>query len=96
MQENGSGSFFEFLPECVEKALYYKNCDAKRLQKISDLAEDQQALRDILPKLGLCAFVANGSILPRESGVSARPMKAQFVSGLQRRWKWKLRCRTEV
>lgn len=68
--------FFEFLPECVEKALYYKNCDAKRLQKISDLAEDQQALRDILPKLGLCAFVANGSILPRESGVSARPMKS--------------------
>ena len=57
--------FFEFLPECVEKALYYKNCDAKRLQKISDLAEDQQALRDILSKLGLCAFVANGSILPR-------------------------------
>ena len=53
-----------------------KNCDAKRLQKISDLAEDQQALRDILPKLGLCAFVANGSILPRESGVSARPMKS--------------------
>ena len=43
---------------------------------ISDLAEDQQALRDILPKLGLCAFVANGSILPRESGVSARPMKS--------------------
>lgn len=68
--------FFEFLPECVEKALYYKNCDAKRLQKISDLAEDQQALRDILPKLGLCAFVANGSILPRESGVSVRPMKS--------------------
>lgn len=68
--------FFEFLPECVEKALYYKNCDAKRLQKISDLAEDQQALRDILPKLGMCAFVANGSILPRESGVSARPMKS--------------------
>ena len=29
----------------------------------------------MLPKLGLCAFVADGSILPRESGVSSRPMK---------------------
>ena len=83
--------FFEFLPECVEKALYYKNCDAKRLQKISDLAEDQQALRDILPKLGLCAFVANGSILPRESGVSARPMKSAVDHSDRGRWiPWKV------
>ena len=25
--------------------------------------------------MGLCAFVADGAILPRESGVSGRPMK---------------------
>lgn len=67
--------FFEFLPKCVEQSLYYKNCDAKRVQKVSNLAEDQQALREMLPQMGLCAFVANGSVLPRESGVSARPMK---------------------
>lgn len=68
--------FFEFLPQCVEKALYYKNCDARKVRAVSDLAEDQHALRQMLPKLGLCAFVANGAILPRESGVSARPMKS--------------------
>ena len=67
--------FFEFLPQCVEKALYYKNYDARKVRAVSDLAEDQHALRQMLPKLGLCAFVANGAILPRESGVSARPMK---------------------
>ena len=39
------------------------------------MAEDQQYIRDQLSKLGLCAFVADGSILPRESGVSSRPMK---------------------
>ena len=46
-----------------------------RLRKIIDLAEDQRYIRDQLPKLGLCAFVANGSILPRESGVSSKPMR---------------------
>ena len=66
---------FEFVPECVKSALIYKNMDAEKLREIIDLAEDQQYIREILPKLGLCAFVANGSILPRESGVSSRPMR---------------------
>lgn len=66
---------FEFVPECVKSALIYKNMDAEKLREIIDLAEDQQYIREMLPKLGLCAFVANGSILPRESGVSSRPMR---------------------
>ena len=66
---------FDFVPECVKSALFYKNMDAKRLRGIVDLAEDQQYIREQLPKLGLCAFVADGSVLPRESGISQRPMK---------------------
>ena len=66
---------FQFVPECVKASLFYKNADAARLRKIIDLAEDQRYIRDQLPKLGLCAFVANGSILPRESGVSSKPMR---------------------
>ena len=66
---------FEFLPGCVKNSLFYPNLDARRLRAAADLAEDQQYIREQLPKLGLCAFVANGSILPRESGVSSRPMK---------------------
>ncbi|HJA66055.1 MAG TPA: ABC-ATPase domain-containing protein [Candidatus Mediterraneibacter cottocaccae] len=66
---------FDFVPECVKYSLMYKNMDAKRLRGIIDLAEDQQYIREMLPKMGLCAFVADGSILPRESGVSSRPMK---------------------
>jgi len=66
---------FEFVPECVKFALIYKNMDAEKLREIIDLAEDQQYIREMLPKLGLCAFVANGRILPRESGVSSRPMR---------------------
>ena len=66
---------FDFVPECVKASLFYKNMDAKRLRSIVDLAEDQQYIREMLPKMGLCAFVADGSILPRESGISPRPMK---------------------
>ena len=65
---------FGFLPECVEQSLFYKNCDKKRVRSIIDLAEDQQYIRDELEKNDLIAFVANGAILPRESGVSDKPM----------------------
>lgn len=66
---------FEFLPKCVRQSLYYSALDASKLKKIAELAEDQEAVRNQLAEKGLVAFVANGSVLPRESGVSARPMK---------------------
>lgn len=43
------------------------------------LADDQQYIRDELGRRGLIAFVADGSVLPRESGVSQRPMKNAVV-----------------
>lgn len=66
---------FRFLPECVQQSLFYKNADKKHLEAVRQLAEDQQYIREQLKERGLCAFVANGAILPRESGVSDRPMK---------------------
>lgn len=66
---------FTLLPRCVRASLLYKNLDGVRLRAAADLAEDQRYIRDALPGLGLCAFVADGSILPRASGVSARPMQ---------------------
>ena len=67
--------YFRFVPECVKRALYYSNMDAKKIQEIVELADDQQAIREQLPERGLVAFVANGAMLPRESGVSDRPMR---------------------
>lgn len=67
--------FFDFMPVCVKKSLYYKSLDSKKVQQVAELAEDQQYIREQLPKLGLAAFVANESVLPRESGISQRPMK---------------------
>lgn len=66
---------FQFLPDCVGNGLYFKALNQKAVIENADLAEDQEYIRNQLTKLGLVAFVANGSVLPRESGVSGRPMK---------------------
>lgn len=73
---------FEFLPDCAKSALFYKNIDGKALEQTIFLAEDQHFIRTQLPLLGLTAFVANGSILPRQSGISQRPLKSAvpFIS----------------
>ena len=65
----------DFLPETVRVSLCFRNIDQRRLRGVIDLADDQQYIRDALPGLGLCAFVADGSVLPRQSGISSLPMK---------------------
>ena len=73
---------FDFLPVCVHKAFFYRNLDADRLKEAIELAEDQEYIRRELAKRSLAAFVNDGAILPRESGISSRPMKnsVPFVS----------------
>lgn len=66
---------FDFLPRCVKTVFYYKNRPAQEVKAVSDLAEDQHFIRCELERLGLVSFVADGAILPRESGISSRPMK---------------------
>lgn len=66
---------FDFLPRCVKSTLYYKSLNTKAVQNILYLADDRSFIRNKLPELGLVAFIADGSILPRQSGVSDRPMK---------------------
>ena len=71
--------FFDFLPECVRKSLFYTSLDKKKWKHNAELSEDQQMIREELKKRNLVAFIANGSVLPRESGVSKRPMKDAVV-----------------
>ena len=66
---------FDFLPECVRKSLYYKSLNKKQVQQVMELSQDQQYIREELKKRNLCAFVADGSVLPRESGICQKPMK---------------------
>lgn len=67
--------FFDFLPECVNSVCFYARLDPRKVESVIFLSEDQQYIREQLPILGLTSFIANGSVLPRESGVSQRPMK---------------------
>ena len=66
---------FDFLPICVCQTLFAQSYRKEELIRTADLAEDQQYIREQLPGMGLAAFVANGSVLPRKSGVSMLPMK---------------------
>lgn len=70
---------FEYLPEIADRSLYYKNLNQQEVKKCIELAEDQHYIRRELTKRRLIAFVANGSILPRESGVSQKPMKGAIA-----------------
>lgn len=66
---------FDFLPKCVQDVLFYRKLNGSEVEKIIFLADDREYIRNRLEEMGLVAFVANGSVLPRESGVSDRPMK---------------------
>ena len=73
---------FDFLPVCIHKAFFYRNLAPEALRKAICLAEEQAFIRQELKKRSLVAFVSDGAILPRESGISSRPMKNSipFVS----------------
>ena len=65
----------EFLPGVVAASLIYRNVDQKKLKAAIELADDQAFIRNELRSKGLCAFVGDGSVLPRQSGISSLPMK---------------------
>lgn len=70
--------FFDFLPVCVQKSFFYRSLNAANLRDFIHLAEDQEAIRKELKTRNLAAFVADGAILPRESGISPRPMNGSI------------------
>jgi predicted ABC-class ATPase len=66
--------FFDELPKVVEQSLHYRNLNRDELQRHVESVEDQEALRLQLTDHNLVAFVADGAILPRLSGVDDRPL----------------------
>ncbi|MCZ6463932.1 MAG: ABC-ATPase domain-containing protein, partial [Proteobacteria bacterium] len=68
------------LPELARGALCWDQLDRERAQRFVECVENQEHIRSRLDELGLVAFVANGSILPRESGASDRPLRAPGVA----------------
>lgn len=84
---------FELLPEAARRTFERRKTVQQRpgsmragensleieLERAVQLADDQQFIREELDRLGLAAFVADGSVLPRESGVSQRPMRSAVI-----------------
>lgn len=69
----------DFVPECVERTLFVDDRLLDQAWAAVELADDQRAAREQMEASDLVAFVANGSILPRESGVSQRPLKSALA-----------------
>lgn len=65
---------FKELADIADKSLLKKNICQKALKKHIQVAEDAVCLRNQLDSLGLIAFIADGSSLPRKSGTSDKPM----------------------
>lgn len=69
---------FRLLPDAVEKSgifKLFKEQEKSKLREQIELADDQKELRRVTQENGFAAFIADGSVLPRESGVSQKPMK---------------------
>jgi predicted ABC-class ATPase len=72
----------EELPEVVRRGLDPApegGVDVERAKHHVESVEDADHLRGLLPGLGLVAFVADGAVLPRESGASDRPLREGAV-----------------
>ncbi|MDE4907381.1 ABC-ATPase domain-containing protein [Methanogenium marinum] len=71
--------FFERLPAIVAASLVAHAHDMSHLYHHIGVAEDADVLRGELKGMNLVAFVADGAVLPRESGASDRPMNSGDV-----------------
>ncbi|MBI5605656.1 MAG: ABC-ATPase domain-containing protein [Deltaproteobacteria bacterium] len=66
--------FFEDLPKVIQQGVFQFPTMGLTVKHFVDAYEDQEWLRLALNEKGLLAFVPEGAILPRESGISSRPL----------------------
>ncbi|WP_077624418.1 ABC-ATPase domain-containing protein [Sediminibacillus massiliensis] len=65
--------FFDAIPSILEKSIF--KIKDEEIEKSVKLADQHLAIRNAMRENGWISFVADGAILPRESGISNRPMK---------------------
>jgi len=70
---------FNELPALVTKGLEPLKKNITKVQQHVDSVEDQQALRQQLLDYNLVAFIADGSYLPRSSGIDDRPLNGAVL-----------------
>ncbi len=69
----------EELPRLAKRSLRWASLPQERLRGFVACVENQEHVRGRLDDLGLVAFVADGAVLPRESGASDRPLRSDPV-----------------
>ncbi len=65
------------VPEMTARALKWRAVDQERARMFVDCVDNQESIRRQLDSLGLVAFIADGSLLPRISGASDRPLSRE-------------------
>jgi len=68
------------IPDIVDKALKYRQLDATAIEHHVETVEDADWLRQQLLEHGLVAFIPDGAILPRRTGVDDQPLSAEAVA----------------
>ena len=63
------------LPDIIEHSLMAPHLDPEALERHCAVVEDQEVLRSQLADCNILAFLADGSALPRASGIDDRPSK---------------------
>lgn len=71
--------FIKELPLIVEHSLFMKSLISQDLYQHIETSEDADFLRSSLDKLNIVSFIADGTLLPRKSGIDSRPMEKEDV-----------------
>lgn len=64
----------EQLPQIAEAGLCARSMDLETMRRFVDCVDNHDGIREQLDDLGLVAFVADGSVLPRRSGACDQPL----------------------
>ena len=74
---------FEELPKIVKFSMFAPQIDLQKLYSHIKTVEDSEFLRKWISKRNLVSFIADGSVLPRMSGVDSRPLDSKDLVPFQ-------------
>lgn len=83
MGRQAAGLLCDDLPELIERSVTADAFREEELVQHAEVNEDADALREQLAERDLLAFVADGAVLPRRSGVDERPLEGDHVVPFQ-------------
>lgn len=66
--------FIKAIPRIIKESCVYDSLDAADLENHVFINEDSDFIRNELKRRGMVAFIKDGSVLPRKSGISEEPL----------------------